>query len=209
MKDIYKLYRYDNTLYLVPLTGQQIKDIMEFNAAERLSVNTASGQAIFGTKGDNFTNPVFYGLDFTYDMSKEVGSRVIIEKFADGRAFDLSKTYLMAINNYHLGNGPFAGYSTEDAVWSQNEDMQGSIIQDLIAEFLRANPDGVSPAPSKWALTYTAEITTGSADGAYIADLITDPATLADGDKVFPSMWPVPSWSAPSPTAPSWLPLPM
>lgn len=185
MKDIYKLYRYDNTLYLVPLTGQQIKDIMEFNASERLSVNTASGQAVFGTKGDNFTNPVFYGLDFTYDMSKEAGSRVVIEKFADGRAFDLNKTYLMAINNYHLGNGPFADYSTEDAVWSQSEDMEGGVVQDLIAEFLRANPDGVSPAPSKWSLTYTGEISTGTADGAYIADLITDAADLADGDKVF------------------------
>lgn len=185
MKDIYKLYRYDNTLYLVPLTGQQIKDIMEFNASERLSVNTASGEAVFGTKGDDFTNPVFYGLDFTYDMSKEAGSRVVIEKFADGRAFDLSKTYLMAINNYHLGNGPFAKYSTEDAVWSQNEDMEGGVVQDLIAEFLKANDDGVSPAPSKWSLTYTGEITTGTADGAYIADLITDAADLADGDKVF------------------------
>lgn len=185
LKDIYKLYRYDNSLYLLPLKGQQIKDIMELNASERLSVSTASGEAIFGTKGDDFTNPVFYGLDFTYDMSKEVGSRVIIKQFADGRAFDLNRTYLMAINNYHLGNGPFKDCSAENAVWSQSEDMPGCAVQDLIAEFLRANPDGVSPAPARWSITYTGEITTGKATGTYIADLVTDPATLSDGDQIF------------------------
>ncbi len=187
MKDIYKLYKYDNTLYLVPLTGQQIKDIMEFVASERLSVNTMSGTPTYGTKGDDFTNPIFYGLDFVYDMSKEVGSRVVISKFADGRAFDLNKTYIMAINNYHLGNGPFAAYSTEDAIWSQVDDSVGS-VPDLIAEFITAetaSKGGVSPAPSSWSLIYTGEIGGGgTATGAYIGTLVDDPSTLSDGDQI-------------------------
>ena len=36
MKDIYRMYRYDNNLYLLALTGQQIKDILEQNASTRL-----------------------------------------------------------------------------------------------------------------------------------------------------------------------------
>ncbi|MBO2527286.1 MAG: hypothetical protein CW335_03785, partial [Clostridiales bacterium] len=187
MKDIYKLYKYDNTLYLLPLTGQQIKDIMEFNASERLSVNTMSGTPSFGTKGDDFTNPIFYGLDFVYDMSKEVGSRVIISGFADGRAFDLNKTYIMAVNNYHLGNGPFADYSTEDTIWSQVDDSVGS-VPDLIAEFISAETEskgGVSPAPSKWSIVYTGTISGGgTATGTYIGSLVVDPSTLSDGDQI-------------------------
>ena len=187
MKDIYKLYRYENTLYLIPLTGQQIKDIMEFNASERLSVNTMSGSPVYGTKGDDFTNPIFYGLDFVYDMSKAAGERVVISKFADGRAFELSKTYLMAVNNYHLGNGPFAAYSTEDAIWSQSDDSVGS-VPDLIGEFITsetASKGGVSPKPSSWSLVYTGEIGGGGiATGAYIGSLVTDPSTLSDGDQI-------------------------
>ncbi|MBQ6430251.1 MAG: 5'-nucleotidase C-terminal domain-containing protein, partial [Oscillospiraceae bacterium] len=187
MKDIYKLYKYDNTLYLVPLTGQQIKDIMEFVASERLSVNTMSGSPVYGTKGDDFTNPIFYGLDFVYDMSQPAGNRVVISKFADGRAFELTKTYIMAINNYHLGNGPFAALSTADAIWSQVDDSVGS-VPDLIGEFITAETaakGGVSPAPSSWSLVYTGEIGGGgTATGAYIGTLVDDPSTLSDGDQI-------------------------
>ena len=185
MKDIYRLYRYDNSLYLVPLTGAQIKGILEFNASERLSVSTMSGTPVFATKGDDFTNPIFYGLDFVYDMSREVGDRVVIRQFADGRAFDLSKTYLMAINNYHLSNGPFKDYTPDDAIWSQSDDMGGATVQTLIAEFLAAaEPDGVAPDPSDWSIVYTGEIKTGTAEGKYIGKLAQTPESLKSGDTV-------------------------
>lgn len=184
MKDIYRLYKYDNTLYLVPLTGAQIKEIMEFNASERLAVSTASGTPVYSCIGDSFTNPVFYGLDFKYDMAQEKGSRVVDLKFADGRAFEMDKTYIMAINNYHLGNGPFAAYSTDDAIWSQTDDLGGGVVQDLIAAFLKAETEakgGVSPAPSKWELTYTGEIESGVATGDYILNQVTSAEDLYEG----------------------------
>lgn len=189
MKDIYRLYRYDNTLYLLPMTGAEIKEALEFNAATHFSVNTASGTPVFSTIGDNFTNPVFYGLDFEYDMSKEAYSRVTNLKFADGREVDPAKTYIMAVNNYHLGNtgGPFASYTTTDAVWSQTDDLGGGVVQDLIAEFVADETEkngGVSPAASHWKLVFTGEITEGEASGKYIADLVSDPAVLEDGDTV-------------------------
>ena len=187
MKKIYQLYKYDNTLYLIPLTGQEIKDIMEFNASQRLAVNTGSGSPVFSCIGDNFTNPVFYGLDFQYDMSEEVGNRVEITGFANGNEFDLEKTYIFAINNYHLGNGPFANYSTADAIWSQTDDLGGGVVQDLIAEWIKdetAANGGVSPAPSDWKLVYDKEIEAGVATGDYILDLVTDPSTLEAGDTV-------------------------
>ena len=186
MKKIYQLYKYDNTLYLIPLTGQQIKDVLEFNASERLSVNTGSGEAVFGTIGDDFTNPIFYGLDFVYDMAQEPGSRAVISGFANGNPFELDKTYIFAVNNYHLGNGPFAQYSTDDAIWSQTDDLGGGVVQDLIAEWLTAETaanGGVAPAPSNWEITYTGEIVAGKAEGEYIGDLV-DPNTLENGDMV-------------------------
>ena len=188
MKDIYRMYRYDNSLYLLPVTGQEIIDILEFNAATHLSVNTASGEAVFGTKGDDFTNPIFYGLDFKYDMSREEYDRVIDLKFADGRDVVADEVYILAVNNYHLGNasGPFANYGPEDCIWSQTDDMGGGFVQDLIAEFLTAETEangGVSPAPSNWEIVYTAEIVLGEVSGEYIADLV-DPTTLEDGDQV-------------------------
>ncbi len=187
MKDIYRLYKYDNTLYLLPLTGAQIKEIMEFTASQRLAVNTASGTPVYSVIVDSFTCPVFYGLDFKYDMAQEAGSRVIDLKFADGRAFEMDKTYIMAINNYHLGNGPFAAYSTSDAIWSQTDDMGGGVVQDLIAEFLKAETEakgGVSPAPSNWELIYSKEIESTVATGDFILDQVTSVEDIYEGGMV-------------------------
>ena len=189
MKDIYRMYRYDNSLYLLPVTGQEIRDILEFNAATHLTANVASGTPVFGTTGDDFTNPIFYGIDFKYDLSREKYDRVTGLKFADGREVVADQVYILAVNNYHLGNasGPFAEYGPEDCIWSQTDDMGGGFVQDLIAEFLTAETEakgGVSPAPSNWEIVYTGDIVVGEATGKYILDLVSDPATLADGDTV-------------------------
>ena len=188
MKDIYRMYRYDNSLYLLPVSGKEIKDILEFNAATHLSVSTASGTPVFSTTGDDFTNPIFYGIDFKYDMSREKYDRITGLKFADGREVVESEMYILAVNNYHLGNasGPFANYATTDCIWSQTDDMGGGFVQDLIAEFLAAETaknGGVAPAPSNWEIVYTGEITAGKAEGAYIANQV-DPTTLVSGDQI-------------------------
>ncbi|MBQ7870547.1 MAG: S-layer homology domain-containing protein, partial [Oscillospiraceae bacterium] len=189
MKDIYRLYRYDNSLYLLPITGAELKTILEFNAATHLAVNTSTGEAVFSTKGDDFTNPIFYGIDFKYDMSRAEYDRVIDLKFSDGREVVDSEVYILAVNNYHLGNasGPFANYTTEDAIWCQTDDLGGGFVQDLIAEFLTeetAKNGGVSPAPSNWEIVYTAEIVPEAVTGQYIASQVSDPTTLETGDQV-------------------------
>ena len=164
MKDIYRMYRYDNNLYLLALTGQQIKDILEQNASTRLEAVVTEEGVTFKTKGESFTNPVFGGLNFEYDMFRPEGSRAIIHGFANGRDFDLNKTYIVGVNNYHLGNAGcgFGKYSTADAIWSQTDDMGGGVVQDLIMEFFRDQADnekkGVDPADFftwKWELTYS------------------------------------------------------
>ena len=161
IKDIYQFYKYDNSLYVLPLTGQQILDCLEYVAANRYEATTKKGEVSYKTINDYFTCPIFYGLDFTYDMSKEAGSRVTITGFKNGKVFDLARTYNLAINNYHLSNGPFAAYKTTDTIWSQTDDMGGGSVQDLIAEFVKANgEDGesIKPDRSNWKLTYTGEI---------------------------------------------------
>ena len=168
MKDVYRMYRYDNNLYLLPLTGQQIKDVLEQNASTRLKATISNGEVRYTTIGENFTNPVFGGLNFEYDMYQPEGSRAVIHGFANGRDFDLNKTYIVGVNNYHLGNAGcgFGKYSTADAIWSQTDDMGGGVVQDLIMEFFRDQADnekkGVDPADFftwKWELTYSGDPT--------------------------------------------------
>ena len=166
VKTIFQLYKYDNnTLYLLALTGQQIKDVLEQNASTRYSVTVANGQATFSQIGDFYTCPITGGLNFVYDMAQPEGERVVIDGFANGKAFELDKTYVVAVNSYHLGNPGcgFGAYSTTDAVFSQLNDLGGGSVPDLLTDYVReisAAEGGVSPNRFNWtwALTYTGDL---------------------------------------------------
>ena len=186
MKDIYKMYKYDNNLYLLALTGQQIKDILEYNATNHLKAKVSGGTVTYSTKGEDFTNPVFGGLKFTYDMAQPEGSRVIITGLDNGRDFALDKVYIVGVNNYHLGNTGcgFGNYSTSDAIWSQNDNLGGGVVQDLIYEFIAdetAENGGVSPYRYSWKLDYTGSLDDAGLSGDIIARNVTE---LTDGQKV-------------------------
>ena len=189
MKDIYRLYKYDNNLYILPMTGAQIKAVLEQNASTRLRATIKNGTVSYSTIGENFTNPVFGGINFTYDMYQPEGSRVIIEGFSNGRAFDPNKTYLVGVNNYHLGNTGcgFGAYSTADALWSQTDDLGGGVVQDLIMEYLTdmtAEKGGVDPATFNWSwkLDYTGDV---NAPQTLSGDIIAkEVSEIHDGDQI-------------------------
>ena len=189
MKTIVQMYKYDNNvLYLLPLTGQQIKDILEQNAATRLKASVKNGAVTYSTMGDNFTNVVFGGLNFTYDMYQPEGSRVIIDGLANGRGFALDQTYIVACNSYHLGNAGcgFGNYTTTDSIWNQNDDLGGSNIQEAILEYIQDLGE-ISTAPFTWTwrLDYSGNLDAPTElSGAFAAQLVTDPALLENGDRI-------------------------
>lgn len=139
MKDIYRLYRYANNLLVLPMYGRDILSIMEENAKNRLTVRVMNGNAYFHTMGDQFTNILFGGLNFVIDMSRSEEHRIGIKDFANGRAFDRDALYLVAVNNYLLGNERcgLRAFSADDALWSQLEDGGSMTIQDSIAAYIR------------------------------------------------------------------------
>lgn len=165
LKDIYSLYKYDNYLYVVPLTGKELKTWLEGNAEDHFTYSFKKGEVQFATAGNNFTNPVFYGLDFEYDLAKEIGSRVVNLKFADGSEVKDDAVYNVAVNSYHIGQDPFTrtGKTTEDAIWSSKDALgdDNGTVQALIAEYIKdctETEGGVSTAPSNWKLTYSGDM---------------------------------------------------
>ena len=198
MKGIYTFYKYDNSLYLLTMTGQEIKDLLEYNAAERLNAKVSNGTVNYQTIGDDFSNPIFFGLNFVYDMAQAKGERVIIDGFSNGKSFELDKTYVVAMNNYHLGNASndeLSKYATTDALWSQTDDLGGGYVQDIIANYvgtLTERDGGVyatknaaknGETASAWSLTYSGDTSSVILpdETAYIA---TEVAAPVDGDQV-------------------------
>ena len=128
--DMFKLYRFENMLYTMSLSGDEIQKYLEYSYAGWL--NTMKGPSDhllkFRTGQDgkpSITNEKAWlknqsynfdsaaGINYTVDVSKPEGSRVTIEGFTDGRAFEKNKMYKVAVNSYR-GNGG-GGHFTEGA----------------------------------------------------------------------------------------------
>lgn len=134
--DMFKLYRYENMLYTMELTGNEILNYLEysydgwFNTMTnendvmlklRVSKNgkpvISNGKAWLQNQPYNFDSAA--GIDYIVDLSKPAGERISITGFSNGEVFDLDKKYKVAINSYRGSGG--GGHLTEGAGLSAND----------------------------------------------------------------------------------------
>ena len=118
--DMFKLYKYENLLYTMQLSGREIKDFLEYSYGLWANqMKTPNDHLLFFDSTEKrLKNPYFNfdsgeGIIYTVDVSKPAGQRVNITQFTDGRPFELDKYYKVAVNSYR-GNGG-GGHLTKGA----------------------------------------------------------------------------------------------
>ncbi len=128
--DMFKLYRFENMLYTMTLSGEEIQKYLEYSYSEWLNTMKGPGDEMLKLRSGKDGKPLLTqgkvwlknqpynfdsaaGIDYTVDVSKPEGSRVVIKGFTDGRPFEINKTYKVAVNSYR-GNGG-GGHFTEGA----------------------------------------------------------------------------------------------
>ena len=114
MSDMFNLYKYENMLYVMQLSGQEIKDFLEMSYAIWTNqMKSADDHILLLNEEDKgfgrFKNPSFNfdsaaGIIYTVDVTKPQGEKIRIESMADGTPFSLQKIYKVAVNSYR-GNG--------------------------------------------------------------------------------------------------------
>lgn len=115
ISDMFNLYKYENMLYTMELTGKEIKGFLEESYAIWTNqMKSADDHVLLLTErkdgnGYTFTNPSFNfdsaaGIIYTVDVTKPAGQKVSIQSLANGEPFDLNRTYRVALNSYR-GNG--------------------------------------------------------------------------------------------------------
>jgi len=117
VRDMFALYRYENMLYTMKLSGREVKGALEMSYAlwtnqmhspkDHLLLlnNTPQGskeRALFVNSSFNFDSAA--GIIYTVDVTKPEGEKVHIISMADGSPFYLDKIYKVALNSYR-GNG--------------------------------------------------------------------------------------------------------
>lgn len=146
VNDMFNLYKYENMLYTMNLSGKEIRDALEMSydlwtnrmksPEDHLLLfrehrrEGAEDRASFKNFSFNFDSAA--GIFYTVDVTKPDGEKVNIVSMADGTPFDMSKTYKVALNSYR-GNGG-GELLTKGAGISQDElkrRVTGSTDKDL------------------------------------------------------------------------------
>ena len=115
VSDMFSLYKYENMLYTMSLTGKEVHDALEMSyalwtnqmqsAADHLLLlreGAADGWSKFRNPSFNFDSAA--GICYTVDVTKPAGEKVTILSMADGTPFLPEKQYRVAVNSYR-GNG--------------------------------------------------------------------------------------------------------
>ena len=156
MSDMFNLMKYENMLYVMNLSGKEIKDFLEYSyyiwtnrmssPADHMLWLKASNRkgdenrAAFHNESFNFDSAA--GIIYTVDLTKPRGEKVNIVSMADGTPFSFDRTYKVAINSYR-GNGG-GGHLTAGAQIDK-EELKNRIVsatdKDLrfyMLEYIRA-----------------------------------------------------------------------
>ena len=170
VSDMFNLYKYENMLYTMDLTGREILGALEYSYGLWINEMKSKDDHVLlmnvdqenaGDGFNKFLNPMFNfdsaaGIIYTVDATKPVGQKVKIQSMADGKPFELDKHYKVAINSYR-GNGG-GGHLTKGAGIPHDDLIKRVIVstdKDLryyLMEYIEQHPD-VNPKPlNQWKL---------------------------------------------------------
>lgn len=119
--DLFTIYPYENQLFVVSLSGREIKNYLEYSYDSwiqtpdssndghvlkmRAGEDQRSGQTAWHFIGRSYNFDSAAGLDYTVDVTKPDGERINISSLADGSAFYPDSTYNVAMTSYRASGG--------------------------------------------------------------------------------------------------------
>ncbi len=117
VSDMFNLYRYENQLYVLRMTGEEVRKHLEMSYDQwvntmhspddhimLLNDQKTDDQQRFMFKNLAFNFDSAAGIDYEVDVTKPDGQKVRILRMSNGQPFDEKKWYKVAMNSYR-GNG--------------------------------------------------------------------------------------------------------
>ncbi|MCI8714803.1 MAG: bifunctional metallophosphatase/5'-nucleotidase [Oscillospiraceae bacterium] len=144
--NIFDIYKYDNTLYRVKLTGAELKEYMEWSAGYYNTWKEGDINISFDPEFRDYKYDMFAGVDYEIDISKPVGERITNLKF---RGEDLAddQELTLAVNNYRFSStvkGMLAA-GDEAKEWESSES-----IRDMLKAYFEENSPVEPKVDNNW-----------------------------------------------------------
>ena len=118
--DLFTIYPFENQLFVVSMTGEEIKGYLEISYDKWINTIAKADDHLLKTRqnddprtqqrGWSFINRSYNfdsaaGINYTVDVTKPFGERILISGMADGSAFELERKYNVAMTSYRASGG--------------------------------------------------------------------------------------------------------
>lgn len=155
--DLFTIYPFENQLYVVKMTGKEIKDYLEYSYD--LWINTYDKETLHllkiadapdprtGQANWSFVNRFYNfdsagGLVYEVDVTRPSGERVVVRSMADGTPFALDAEYDVAMTSYRASGG--GGIMRNGAGVDTDRIEERTVayypeIRDLLYDYLKKN----------------------------------------------------------------------
>ncbi len=172
--DLFTIYPYENQLFVVKMSGREIKNYLEASYGQW--INTLAPSRLYGTPGDSspallkivnrpdprtsrvrwsFVNRSYNfdsaaGISYTVDVTKPEGERVTVLRMADGTPFDPAREYNVAMTSYRAcgGGGLLKAAGIDPSEIDSRITARHPEYRTLLYGYLREHP--VLEAESLW-----------------------------------------------------------
>lgn len=151
-KDAVNVYKYDNTLMAVTVTGAQLKAIMEQQAGNYFNAYTPGDVTIsFDPEIRMYNYDMFAGIDYEIDISKPEGER-IVNLMYEGEPLSMDAELVLALNNYRYGGLVTAGMiDPAGLVFDSTIDLADTpAVRDLISVYAQEKGELIPQCDNNW-----------------------------------------------------------
>ena len=118
--DLFTIYPYENQLFVVKMSGKEIKDYLEYSYDAWINTISSpkenllkiqnrpdprNGRERWSFKGTAYNFDSAGGLNYVVDVTKPYGERIVIASLAEGSVFDIDSEYNVAMTSYRASGG--------------------------------------------------------------------------------------------------------
>lgn len=150
-KDVANIYKYDNTLQAVKITGKKLKEYMEWSAKYFNTAKPGDLTISFNPNIRAYNYDMFAGINYEIDISQPEGQRIKNVTFK-GQPLADDTVLTLAINNYRFGTLKSLGIVTPDDIVFDSYKKWGDKgrIRDLIVQYVTEKGTVTPACDNNW-----------------------------------------------------------
>lgn len=148
VRDIAGLYVYENTLVVLEVTGQQLKEALEHSAKYFRPYEPGKSPAdLVDNKIPAYNFDLAEGVEYEIDIRRPIGDRIQNLQFR-GKPLTPTQTLRLATNNYRVnGGGGYNMYKNAPVVYRSSSE-----IRELIIDWVERNKKIPAAPTNNWKL---------------------------------------------------------